>query len=380
MSYCEVSDCPESKTTALESHVGGWIPPDPPGSRTTTNRFSSHPERAGSMKCHSTHQTGFPNRSRSNLYHSSSQCHVPGADFNFRDKGKPFFFSSGQDLYRDHVTPSHESGYHSSGGYENGFHSLGRESRCDRSCPGMCRSESRNGINSNRGHRDRDYSISRVESRVGVLHADRRAGYFQKDFSSSFPYDRERVGSGGLVHSSTHDHSLSRPESRTGGIHHSSSVHEHCTTRSDSCNHDHSRPESRCAHDRPESRGPPPPHPLCPEHSRAGLIHSSSSGFESGFSDRVQMSLGLHQSSSRHDSLQLSSSTTEGYSEPAFHSSEVERFSERPHFRAHDFHSHPGQKLIDSPFRLSCPVHSPYRFRFVNGGPDFFGQQSDACV
>lgn len=327
------------------------------------------------MKCHSSHQNAFSNRSRSNLYHSSSHCHVPGADLNFREGRKPFFFSSGQDLYRDHVNYfSRENESHFFGDRENGFHSLGRESQCDRSCPGMCRSESRGAIHFNRGHKERDHSISRVESRVGVLHADRRAGYFQKDFSSSILYDRERVGSGGLVHSSTHDHSLSRPESRNAGIHHSSSVHEHCTSRSESCNHDHSRPESRCAHERPESRGPPPP-TLCPEHSRAGLIHSSSSGFDSGFPSGVQTSLGLHQSSSGHDSLQLSSSTTEGYSEPAFHSSEMERFSDRPVFRAHDFHGHSAQKLMDSPFRFSCPVHSPYRFRYANGGPDYFGHQ-----
>lgn len=327
------------------------------------------------MKCHSSHQNAFPNRSGSNLYHAFSHCHVPEADHNFRERGKPFFFSSGNDLYRDHVNYfSHESGYHSSGGHENGFHSLGRESRYDRSCPGMCRSDSRSAFNFNRVHRERDHSISRVESKVGVLHADRRAGYFQKDFAPSFLYEREWVGSGGLVHSSTHDHSLSRPESRTGGMHHSSSVHEHCSSRPESRaetrqrpesrNHDHSRPESRCAHERPESRGPT----LCPEHSRAGLIHSSSSGFDTGFPDRVQT--GLHHSSSG----QLSSSAGEGYSEPGFHS-EGERFADRPIFRSHDFHAHPSQKLVDSPFRFSCPVHSPFRFRYVNGGPDYFGHQ-----
>lgn len=250
-----------------------------------------------------------------------------------------------------------------------------------------------------RSHHDRDPSITRVESRVGVLHADRRAGIFHGDYRPTFLYERD-IGrpesrSTGLIHSSTHDHSLSRPESRAAGMHHSSSAHEHCSNRPDSRGetrvrpdsrgHDHSRPESRCAHDRPESRGPP----LCHEHSRAdsrsnlchehraGLIHSSSSGFETTYPERVQTSLGLHHSTSGHDSLQLSSSDPEGYPEPPYHSSDLEGFPDRSIFRTHDigFHPHPSQKVMESPFRFSCPVHSPYRFRFVNGGPDFFGQQ-----
>lgn len=28
-------------------------------------------------------------------------------------------------------------------------------------------------------------------------------------------------------------------------------------------------------------------------------------------------------------------------------------------------------RQVDSPFHASCPVHSPFRFRLVNGGPDF---------
>ncbi|KAK9879251.1 hypothetical protein WA026_004101 [Henosepilachna vigintioctopunctata] len=31
----------------------------------------------------------------------------------------------------------------------------------------------------------------------------------------------------------------------------------------------------------------------------------------------------------------------------------------------------PYRQLNDSSFNLSCPVHSPFRFRFANGGPDF---------
>lgn len=325
------------------------------------------------MKFHPSHQNTFTKRNRSNLFHSSSHCHVPGAS-GIREGEKPIFFSSGQDL-RDNVNYfSHETGYHTSGIHENGYHSLGREYRCDRSCSGMCRSEFHSGIHFNRSHKERDHSISRVESRVGVLHADRRAGYFQKEFSPSFLYDRGRLGSGGLVHSSTHDHILTRPESRSGGIHHSSSVHEHCISRPESCSHDHSRPESRCAHDRPESRGPLTK--LCPEHSRAGLIPSSSSGFDlTVFSDHVQPPP-VRQSSSGHESLKMSSSSNaEGFSDSGFHASDLEQFSERSLFRSHDYHSHPSQKIIDSSFSFACPVHSPYRFRYVNGGPDYFGPQ-----
>ena len=28
-------------------------------------------------------------------------------------------------------------------------------------------------------------------------------------------------------------------------------------------------------------------------------------------------------------------------------------------------------RQVDSPFHAACPVHSPFRFRFVNGGPDY---------
>ncbi|PSN33566.1 hypothetical protein C0J52_28060 [Blattella germanica] len=31
--------------------------------------------------------------------------------------------------------------------------------------------------------------------------------------------------------------------------------------------------------------------------------------------------------------------------------------------------------VVDSPYRITCPVHSPYRFRFANGGPDYYGHQ-----
>jgi hypothetical protein len=31
--------------------------------------------------------------------------------------------------------------------------------------------------------------------------------------------------------------------------------------------------------------------------------------------------------------------------------------------------------VMDSPYRITCPVHSPYRFRFANGGPDYYGHQ-----
>lgn len=31
----------------------------------------------------------------------------------------------------------------------------------------------------------------------------------------------------------------------------------------------------------------------------------------------------------------------------------------------------PLRQAADSPFHATCPVHSPFRFRFVNGGPDF---------
>lgn len=33
--------------------------------------------------------------------------------------------------------------------------------------------------------------------------------------------------------------------------------------------------------------------------------------------------------------------------------------------------------VMDSPYRITCPVHSPYRFRFANGGPDYYGHQVD---
>lgn len=31
--------------------------------------------------------------------------------------------------------------------------------------------------------------------------------------------------------------------------------------------------------------------------------------------------------------------------------------------------------VLDSPYRITCPVHSPYRFRFANGGQDYYGRQ-----
>lgn len=35
----------------------------------------------------------------------------------------------------------------------------------------------------------------------------------------------------------------------------------------------------------------------------------------------------------------------------------------------------PGGSLrqLDSPYHVTCPVHSPYRFRFANGGPEYYG-------
>lgn len=334
-------------------------------------------------------RSSYSNRSGSNLYHSSSHGHVSGIDHECRE-GKPFFHSSGHDLYRDR-TGYHESGYHSSGGQESGFHSLGRESRYDRSCHGITRSESR-GAMYERGRRERDHSLSRVESRVGVLHADRRSGLFHGDHLPSFLYDRDVADrtegrAGGLVHSSTHDHGLGRPESRSTGMHHSSSAHEHCSSRPESRAEPRSGPESRCAHDRPESRSPALCHEhsrsesrtnLCPEHSRSGLVHSSSSGFETGYQDRMQTSAGLHHSASGHDSLQLSSSDPpEAYPDPPFHSSDPEAFQDRSIFRTLDtaFHAHSSQKLADGSFRYPCPVHSPYRYRCVNGGAEFFSQQ-----
>ncbi|KAL0274526.1 UNVERIFIED_CONTAM: hypothetical protein PYX00_002627 [Menopon gallinae] len=231
-----------------------------------------------------------------------------------------------------------------------------------------------------RGRRERDHSLSGVESRVGVLHADRRSGIFRGDYLPSFLYERDATDrtenrTGGLVHSSTHDHGLSRPESRS-----------HCSSRPESRAESRSRPESRCAHDRPDSRGPALCHEhsrsesrstLCPEHSRGGLVHSSSSGFETGYQERVQTTAGMHHSASGHDSLQLSSSDPEAYPDPPFHSSDPEGFRDRSLFRTLDaaFHSHSSQKVADSSFRYPCPVHSPYRFRCVNGGAEFFSQQ-----
>lgn len=34
---------------------------------------------------------------------------------------------------------------------------------------------------------------------------------------------------------------------------------------------------------------------------------------------------------------------------------------------------HGSLRQLDSPYHLTCPVHSPFRFRYANGGPDFFG-------
>jgi hypothetical protein len=31
--------------------------------------------------------------------------------------------------------------------------------------------------------------------------------------------------------------------------------------------------------------------------------------------------------------------------------------------------------IMDSPYRITCPVHSPYRFRFANGGLDYYSHQ-----
>lgn len=33
---------------------------------------------------------------------------------------------------------------------------------------------------------------------------------------------------------------------------------------------------------------------------------------------------------------------------------------------------HGSLRQLDSPFQMSCPVHSPYRFRFANGGPEYY--------
>lgn len=30
-------------------------------------------------------------------------------------------------------------------------------------------------------------------------------------------------------------------------------------------------------------------------------------------------------------------------------------------------------RQLDSPYHVTCPVHSPYRYRFANGGPEFYG-------
>ncbi|KAF5281079.1 hypothetical protein FQR65_LT14854 [Abscondita terminalis] len=32
----------------------------------------------------------------------------------------------------------------------------------------------------------------------------------------------------------------------------------------------------------------------------------------------------------------------------------------------------PPLRQVDSPFHATCPVHSPFRFRYVNGGPDYY--------
>lgn len=29
-------------------------------------------------------------------------------------------------------------------------------------------------------------------------------------------------------------------------------------------------------------------------------------------------------------------------------------------------------RQVDSPFHATCPVHSPFRFRYINGGPDYY--------
>jgi hypothetical protein len=31
--------------------------------------------------------------------------------------------------------------------------------------------------------------------------------------------------------------------------------------------------------------------------------------------------------------------------------------------------------IMDSPYRITCPVHSPYRLRFTNGGLDYYSHQ-----
>lgn len=304
------------------------------------------PERGGSIK----HQRP---------PHGGSHNHVPSSGLHDCRERKPAFHSSGQDLYY----PGLESGYHSSGGLESGFHSLGRESRHDRGCQGVRRSDSRGTLY----HRDRDPSLTRVESRVGVLHADRRSGLYQGECRPSFLCDRE-ARSTGLIHSSTLDHGLAlgRPESR--GMHHSSSAHETCS----------SRPESRCAHEAPRGL-------LCHEHARMdlrpGLVHSA-------YPERVQTALGLHHSASGHDSLGLSDQDvplpgyhasdlglphSDSLQHSDYHTGDMD-FPDR--FRPHDMGFHPPHKLVDSSFRFPCPVHSPFRFRFANGSSsDYFGRQ-----
>lgn len=44
-------------------------------------------------------------------------------------------------------------------------------------------------------------------------------------------------------------------------------------------------------------------------------------------------------------------------------------------------HPHGPPPHIMETYRNSCPVHSPYRFHFANGGPGYFSQQvSEWCV
>ncbi|GJQ72707.1 hypothetical protein Trydic_g1364 [Trypoxylus dichotomus] len=36
-------------------------------------------------------------------------------------------------------------------------------------------------------------------------------------------------------------------------------------------------------------------------------------------------------------------------------------------------------RQVESPFHASCPVHSPFRFRYINGGPEYYHHSHQVC-